>query len=275
MAVRSRAGVVRVGIGGWTFAPWRGGFYPKGLPHSRELAYASRQLTSIEVNGTFYSTQTPATFARWHDETPDDFVFALKAPRFATNRKLLATAGESIERFLGSGLLRLGDKLGPINWQFAPTKRFDAADFGAFLKLLPASLEGRALRHAVEVRHESFRDPTFIALARRHRVAVVVAGDSDFPQLADLTAPFVYARLMGSSERVKTGYGPTAVARWCARAERWANGAAPDDLEQVGGGKAPGRAVRDVYLYVISGAKQRNPVAAQALLRRLGKAGQA
>jgi uncharacterized protein YecE (DUF72 family) len=265
------AGRIRVGIGGWTFAPWRGGFfYPKGLAQSRELAHASRRLTSIEINGTFYGAQTPASFAKWHDETPDDFVFALKAPRFATNRRVLAGAGESIERFLASGVLRLGDKLGPINWQFAPTKAFDGEDFAAFLALLPASIEGRRLRHAVEVRHPSFRHPAFVALARRRGVAIVVAGDSAHPQIADPTAPFVYARIMGTSGRAKAGYGPKALDAWVARARTWAAGAVPADLQSVEPGKAPAATSRDVFLYVIGGHKERNPAAAQALIERLG-----
>ena len=264
------AGRIRVGIGGWTFAPWRGPFYPPGLAQSRELAHASRRLTSIEINGTFYGSQKPASFAKWHDETPDDFVFALKAPRFATNRRVLASAGESIERFFASGVLRLGDKLGPINWQFAPTKAFDLEDFGAFLALLPASIEGRRLRHAVEVRHASFRDPAFVALARRRGVAIVVAGDSAHPQIADPTAPFVYARIMGTTERAKAGYGPKALDAWAARAKAWAAGAVPTDLERVAGGKAAAGKARDVFLYVISGHKERNPAAAEALIKRLG-----
>ena len=149
---------IRIGIGGWTYEPWRGSFYPEGLAQKRELEYASRKLTSIEVNGTFYGSQKPATFMKWHDETPDDFVFSLKAPRYATNRRVLSEAGETIERFFASGVLELKDKLGPINWQFAPTKQFDADDFEGFLQLLPERVDGRAIRHAVEVRHESFRD---------------------------------------------------------------------------------------------------------------------
>lgn len=266
-----RTGEIRVGVGGWTFESWRGPFYPPGLAQARELAYASRQLTSIEINGTFYGTQKPDSFARWHDETPDDFVFALKAPRFATNRRVLAEAGPSIERFIAGGVLRLGNKLGPINWQFAPTKAFDPDDIGAFLKLLPASVEGRRLRHAVEVRHESFRDPAFVALARRHGVAVVIAGDSDYPQIADLTAPFVYVRIMGTSARPKAGYGPKALAAWATRARGWAAGGQPADLSHVGDGKAAPIRARPVFLYVIGGHKVANPAAARALIRLLAR----
>jgi uncharacterized protein YecE (DUF72 family) len=258
---------IRVGIGGWTFEPWRGVFYPPKLPHSRELEYASRRLTSIEINGTYYGSQKPESFAKWHDETPDDFVFSLKAPRFATNRKKLADAEESIERFLASGVLALKNKLGPINWQFMETKKFDPADFRSFLKLLPASVEGRALRHVVEVRHDSFRCPEFVALAREHGVAIAIAGDSQHPQIADLTAPFVYARIMGSTQRAKLGYSPKTLDLWAARAKVWLAGEAPAGLDYVDG--AVGGARRDVYLYVISGHKEKNPSAAMALLARL------
>ena len=159
-----QSGIIRVGIGGWTFEPWRGVFYPKGLPHAQELKYAAERLTSIEVNGTFYSTQSPKTFRKWAGEVPDGFVFALKGPRYAVNRRVLADAGDSIKRFVNSGIGELGDKLGPLLWQFAPTKKFDEADFARFLELLPEKLDGRALRHAVEVRHDSFCTPAFIAL---------------------------------------------------------------------------------------------------------------
>ena len=259
---------IRVGIGGWTFAPWRGPFYPDGLAQSRELEYASRQLTSIEINGTFYGLQKPSSYEKWYQETPDDFVFSLKAPRYATNRKVLADAGETIERFFGSGVLLLKQKLGPVNWQFAPTKKFDADDFEAFLKLLPASIEGQTLRHAVEVRHDSFRTPEFIELARKYKVAVVLAADSDYPQIADLTAPFVYARIMGTSEKQAKGYSTKALDAWAERARQLAAGTTPDDLETCA--EPPAKAAkRDVYLYVISGFKERNPAAAMALIKKL------
>jgi len=258
---------IRVGIGGWTFEPWRGSFYPADLTQKRELEYASGKLSSIEVNGTYYGSQKPETFAKWHDETPDDFVFALKGPRFATNRRVLAEAGESIERFLGSGLTELKAKLGPINWQFMATKKFDPADFEAFLRLLPATLGGRPLRHAVEVRHDSFKTPEFVALARRYQVAVVLAGDSDFPQIADFTAPFVYARIMGTLETEQAGYSSAALDRWVERARQLAAGVLPTGLETVDG--APAAEPRDLFLYVISGFKQHNPAAAMALIERL------
>lgn len=260
------SGRVRVGIGGWVFEPWRGTFYPDGLAQKRELEYASRKLTSIEVNGTFYGSQKPASFRKWHDETPEDFVFALKGPRFATNRRVLAEAGESVERFFGTGVLELGDKLGPINWQFAATKKFDAEDFAAFLALLPREVEGRAIRHAVEVRHPSFAVPEFVALAKEHGVAIVASGDSDYPGIWDATAPFVYARIMGTDEGEAEGYAPEALDGWTARAKALSEGREPDGLPLLV--PADGEQ-RDVFLYVISGAKVRNPAAAMALLDRL------
>jgi uncharacterized protein YecE (DUF72 family) len=259
---------IRVGVGGWTFPPWRGTFYPDGLPQKRELEHASRQLTSIEINGTYYGTQKPESFRKWHDETPDDFVFAIKGSRYVTNRRLLSTAGESIERFVTSGIAELKDKLGPINWQFATTKTFDAADFEAFLKLLPRTVDGRALRHAVEVRHESFRTPEFVALARAHEVAVVLAADGAFPQIADLTAPFVYARIMGTRETQKSGYSSAAIKTWSERAKQLADGKIPAGL-QTAGPAVKGGSKRDVFLYVISGFKERNPLAAMAIAQRL------
>ena len=261
-------GRIFVGIGGWTYEPWRGSFYPEGLPLKRELDYASRQLTAIEVNGTYYRSQTPDTFRKWHDETPEGFVFALKAPRFATNRKVLAEAGESIDRFVSGGIALLGDKLGPINWQFMATKKFDPTDFEAFLTLLPKSVDGRELRHAVEVRHESFRTEAFLDLARAHGVAAVISAEGEFPQIADPTAPFVYARIMGTTETEKLGYSPAALDEWAGRARKWAEGGSPEGLDYVGTPQ-PGDP-RDVYLFVISGYKERNPLAAKALMERLG-----
>lgn len=262
-------GTIRVGIGGWTYGPWRGTFYPDGLAHKGELAFASQKLTSIEINGTFYRSQSPDTFAKWHDETPDDFVFALKAPRFATTKRVLSEAGESVERFVNGGILKLGDKLGPINWQLMPTKQLDLDDFAGFLKLLPASVEGRQLRHAVEVRHDSFRSPDFVALARKHGAAIVLAGDSEHPQIADATAPFVYARIMGTSEDQKAGYAGAELDRWANRARSWAAGTVPTGFELLSPGPSDAMP-RDVYLYVISGHKVRNPAAAMALIERLG-----
>jgi uncharacterized protein YecE (DUF72 family) len=262
------SGQIRIGIGGWTYAPWRGTFYPESLTQKSELEYASRQLTSIEINGTYYGSQKPATFAKWHDQTPEGFVFAVKAPRFAVNRSLLAEAGNTVTRFFASGLMELKDKLGPINWQFEPTKQFDPADFGAFLKLLPREAGGRMLRHVVEVRHDSFRCGAFLALAREHGVAISIAGDSLYPQIADATASFVYARIMGTAAQEKLGYSDAALDLWASRARAWASGAAPGGLEYVEAPRADGRP-REVYLYVISGHKERNPAAAVSLMRRL------
>lgn len=264
-----KSGRIRVGIGGWVFEPWRGSFYPQGLTQKRELEYASRQLTTIEINGTYYGSQKPESFARWREETPEGFVFSLKGPRFTTNRRVLAEAGESIERFFRSGVMELGDKLGPVNWQFMATKKLDIEDFAAFLALLPREVEGRAVRHAVEVRHDSFRHPEFVALARAQGVAIVLAADSDYPQIADLTAPFVYARLMGTRAEEAAGLDAAQVGFWAERAGAWAGGAHEAGLDLVAGPPAS-EAARDVYLYVISGAKERNPAAAQALLARLG-----
>jgi len=258
---------IYVGIGGWVFEEWRDNFYPKGLPQKRELEYASRHLTAIEVNGTYYGSQRPESFARWHDETPEDFVFTLKGPRFATNRRVLAEAGDSISRFVDSGITRLKTKLGPINWQFMATKKFDAEDFEAFLALLPKSADGIALRHAVEVRHDGFAVPGFVALCRKYGIAIIASCDSEFPCIADVTADFVYVRAMGTSENEKTGYPKAAIARWAARAKIWEVGGTPDDLKLVG--HAAPKTKRDVFLFVISGAKARNPAAAQALIAAL------
>jgi uncharacterized protein YecE (DUF72 family) len=260
---------IRIGVGGWTYEPWRGSFYPDDLIQKRELEFASRKLTSIEINGTYYGSQKPETFAKWHDETPDDFVFSVKGPRFTTNRRVLAEAGASVERFFAGGVMQLRDKLGPVNWQFMATKKFDPADFEAFLKLLPKTHEGRALRHVVEVRHDSFRSADFVALVRDHGVAVVVAGDSEYPQIADLTAPFVYARLMGTREAETTGYSAEQIERWTSCARTWCAGGSPGGLQTAGAHQADG-AGRDVYLYIISGCKVRNPIAAMAMIERLG-----
>lgn len=267
-----KQGRIQIGVGGWTFEPWRKNFYPAGLAQKRELEYASRKLTSIEINGTYYRSQKPQDFAKWHDETPDDFVFAVKGPRFATNRRVLAEAGPSIERFFASGVMELKKKLGPINWQFMATKKFDHEDFAAFLELLPARLDGQSIRHAVEVRHESFCTPEFTALVKRHGVAVVIAGDSDFPQIADFTAPFVYARIMGTHDATETGYTPAELDMWANRARDWSEGRLPAGLRTCSPAKDDHKA-RDVFLYVISGYKPRNPAAALALIDRVGRAG--
>jgi uncharacterized protein YecE (DUF72 family) len=261
---------IRVGIGGWTFEPWRDNFYPAGLAHARELEYASRQVTAIEINGTYYGTQKPAVFAKWRDETPDGFVFSLKASRYATNRRVLADAGESVQRFVESGITELGPKLGPIVWQFAPTKQFQPEDFEAFLALLPASVGSQKLRHVLDVRHESFMDPAYLKLARKYKAATVFTDSDEYPSFADLTGDFAYARLMRSSPKAKTGYAPKALQAWAERARDWAGGGLPEDLPYVGDAAARAAAKgRDVFVFFINGAKERAPAAATALLKRL------
>ncbi len=259
---------IRVGIGGWTFEPWRANFYPAGLPHSQELHHASRAVTAIEINGTYYSTQSPKSFARWREETPDDFVFSLKANRFATNRRVLADAGESIRKFVESGLSELGPKLGPVVWQFAPTKQFDAVDFEAFLALLPKTVDNLPLRHVLDVRHPSFMTPAYLALARRYRCATVFADSDKFPCFADVTGDFVYARLMNSQADCPTGYGEEVLGRWVDVARDWARGMTPAGAPLVEPAQDIGKP-RDVFVFFINGAKERAPAAAQALLKQL------
>ncbi|WP_176591994.1 DUF72 domain-containing protein [Sphingobium sp. EM0848] len=241
------SGKIRIGIGGWIFEPWRGTFYPEGLRQKDELAYVGEHLTATEINATYYSTQKPTTFAGWAKAVPDGFQFAVKASRFCTNRRVLAEAGDSIAKFVNQGLVELGDRLGPILWQFMPTKKFDAEDFSAFLKLLPASVDGVPLRHALEVRHESFDDPAFFALARETGVAVVYADHPEYPALRGHDVGFSYARLMGTVEEEPTGYAS-------AKIDDWANMA----KDQAAKG--------DAYVFFISGAKVRAPAAAQAMI---------
>jgi uncharacterized protein YecE (DUF72 family) len=260
---------IRVGIGGWTFEPWRETFYPAGLPQKRELEYASRQLTSIEINGTYYRTQSAESFARWHDETPDGFVFALKGPRFATNRRVLAEAGPSIEHFIASGVVNLGEKLGPINWQFMPTKRYDPADFEAFLALLPKSEEGRRLRHAVEVRHESFYTAEFVDLLRSYDVGVIFTDKEAFPHIPDITSSFVYARLQRASQDEEKGYPKDALDMWAKRALEWSQGSTPEGLQPVGDLAKTIPKSPDVFVYFINGYKPTAPAAAKGLIERL------
>ena len=259
---------IRTGIGGWTYAPWRGTFYPKGLRQGDELEYAAAHLSTIEINGTYYRLQKPESFAAWRDAAPEGFRFAVKGSRFCTNRKVLAEAVESVAKFVDQGIAELGDKLGPLVWQFAPTKRFEADDFAAFLDLLPARTCGLPLRHALEVRHESFACSEFIELARQHGMAVVITEHAEYPQIADLTADFVYARLMCSSAGHAEGYSDGALDEWARRAHSWREGHAPEGLHYVGPPKpaAPGR---EVFVYFIAGAKERNPAAAMALAERI------
>ena len=263
-------GAIHIGIGGWTFEPWRGVFYPQGLPHAKELSYASERLTSIEVNGTFYRSQTPATFRKWASEVPQGFVFALKGPRFATNRRVLKEAGDSIKRFLDSGVTELGEHLGPLLWQFAPTKKFDAADFGGFLELLPSTFNGHTIRHVVEVRHDSFSTPEFTALLRAFKTPVVFTDHIRYPNIADITGDFVYARLQRGQDTIVTAYPPNDIDAWAQRLQAWAKGDAPDDLPLVDDRNSAVKAApRDVFAYVIHEGKVRAPAGAMALIERL------
>jgi uncharacterized protein YecE (DUF72 family) len=267
----ARTGVIRAGMGGFTFEPWRGVFYPAGLRQAEELAYATRHVTSIEINGTYYSSQKPETFAKWAATAPEGFVFSLKASRFCTNRKVLAQGGESIAKFLGQGLVELGDKLGPILWQFMATKVFDPADFEAFLDLLPQTYEGLAMRHCVEVRHESFFDPRFVEMCRARKVAISLSQNAGAPFIPDLTADFAYARLMAGSDEIETCYAPAELDLWAGRFADYARGQVPADLTPV----APAAAAegpRDVFVYFIREGKVRAPAGAMALLERTAQA---
>ena len=264
------AGRIRVGIGGWNFAPWRGVFYPSDLRQADELNYAASKLTSIEINSTYRGSQKPESFAKWRDAVPDDFVFSLKGPMFATNKKVLAEAGFSVDKFLNSGIAELGPKLGPINWQFMATKKFDPEDFEAFLKLLPPEIGGVPLRHAVEVRSETFLTPDFLALARIHGVASIVAKHQTYPQIADLTGDFVYMRLQTASAEHALGYSEDELDRVAADAKAWAAGEAPvGTLSYVDDPTRSAGTPRDVFIYMIAGEKVRNPAAAMALIERL------
>lgn len=263
------AGIIRTGIGGWTFDPWEGHFYPGDLAKRRQLEFASRALSVIEVNGTYYGSQKPETFAKWASEVPEGFLFSLKASRFATNKKVLAEAGESVEKFLGQGLTELGDHLGPILWQFMPTKKFDPVDFDAFLSLLPASRDGLRLRHAVEVRHPTFMVPEFAALARKHNVAIVYAEHAEYPEIADVTADFVYARLQKGSDDVPTCYAPEALDLWAERLKRWSAGKQPGDLPLIDPDFMPPLAPRDVFAFFITEGKVNAPFGAKALQQRV------
>jgi uncharacterized protein YecE (DUF72 family) len=246
------AGKVRIGIGGWVYAPWRGTFYPKGLPQAQELAFASRHVTAIEINGTFYGLQKPSSFRRWHDETPEDFVFSLKGPRFITHRREFDNIGPALDRFLASGLAELRDKLGPILWQFAPNVTLERDAFAAFLELLPGEIDGRPLRHVVELRRADALDGGTIEHLRRRHIAIARVDDDKFPAFDEITADFVYARLRRCAAAEPAGYSPPALDAWA------------DGFRRL---SAEGD--RDCFIYFINGGKIRAPAAAQALLQRL------
>ena len=263
------SGRIRVGIGGWSYAPWRGTFYPKGLKQADELAYASSHLTSIEINATHYRLQSAKSFRGWGKTAPDGFVFSMKGPRLVTNQKVLAETGGFIKRFIESGLSELGDKLGPVLCQFAPFKRFDKDDFGKFLDHLPREIDGRNLHHVMEVRHASFLTPEFVKLLRDSDVAPVFTEAEDFPSIADLSGDVVYARLQRGNDTVPTAYPPRALDEWAERARTWAAGSVPADLQVIDATHKPETKPRDVFIYFIHEGKLRAPAAAMALIKRL------
>ncbi|MCC5064878.1 DUF72 domain-containing protein [Xanthomonas campestris] len=284
---------IRIGISGWRYARWRGTFYPTGLAQRRELAYAGRCFPSVEINGSFYSLQRPESYQSWHDETPDDFVFAVKGPRFVTHMKRLRDCEQALANFFASGVLRLGPKLGPILWQLPPSLRFDDAVLDAFLTSLPRDTEAalalarkrdttlmhgrtalsvdrkRPLRHALEMRHPSFCDPSCMKLLRKHKVGVVVADTAGkFPYLEDVTADFVYLRLHGDAQLYASGYSDHALDRWGERIAAWAAGGEPTDAQRVGP-RASKRVQRDVYCYFDNDMKVHAPFDARGLMQRL------
>lgn len=258
---------IHVGVGGWDFDPWRESFYPPKLPKAKQLEYMGGQLGATEINATYYRLQSPDLFAKWAGMVPDGFKFAVKASRFCTNRRVLGEGGESVAKFCAQGLTELGDKLGPILWQFMGTKQFDPEDFGAFLKLLPESQDGVRLRHAVEPRHESFRCAEFVEMARAAGVAIVFGEAEDYPLIPDLSGDFVYARLQCSREEEPAGYSAEALDRWAGIAKAWARGESPEGFDYAAAPPPP--RPRETFLFFISGAKARNPVAARALIERL------
>jgi len=259
---------IRVGIGGWTYAPWRDNFYPAGLVQRRELEYASRHLTAIEINGTWYGAQKPTTYAKWRDETPEGFVFSVKAPMRITMARDLPATGGQVDAFIG-GIVTLADKLGPLVWQFDPMRKLQLDDLARFAELLPTQVDGRTLRHVLDVRVHSVIGPEFVALARKHGMATVFTDSTEHPSFADVTADFVYARLMGTRSSIPTGYPQEDLQAWAKRAKTWASGREPDGLPRVDATPVAPATHRDVFVYFISGAKERNPAAAQALLELL------
>ncbi|MFD0985609.1 DUF72 domain-containing protein [Methyloligella solikamskensis] len=291
----SRKGTIRIGISGWNYKPWRGVFYPEGLPQKRELEYASEQFRTIEINGTFYSMQRPSSFLSWRQRTPDGFVFSLKGPRYITHMKRLKDVEKPLANFMASGVLRLEKKLGPILWQFPPRMKFDPERFESFFQMLPHDTEAaaelakehddkikgpeqvwlqtdakRKMRHAVEIRHDSFRDEAFIDLLRKYDIALVCADTVDWPRLMDLTSDFVYCRLHGSEELYASGYDDGALDDWARRVDRWAKGGEPQDAERVGGRADKRPSGRDVYVYFDNDMKVKAPRDANGLAARLG-----
>lgn len=259
--------MIRVGVGGWTFPAWRGLFFPAGLRHADELPHMAARLRTIEVNGTFYRTQTPETFANWAAQAPEGFVFTLKAPRYAVMKKALAEAGDSVARFVQSGIDRLGPKLGPVLWQFAPTRRFDADDIAAFLALLPTQVNGLPLRHALEPRHPSFAAPEFVALARDHNAAIVYADHAEYVAIADATADFAYLRLQRGHDDEPACYPPASLDRWARTLTAIAAGEPTPDLPHAAEPAPP--APRDVFAFLIHDGKMRAPHGAEALQARV------
>lgn len=265
---KSASAQVHVGVGGWSYAPWRETFYPADLPQKRELEYASRALTAIEINSTFYRMPSAESYARWREATPPGFVFTLKAPRFITQARDLGTRSDAAAQFI-EGALVLGEKLGPFLWQLPPTRAFDPDALQRFFAALPRAAGARVLRHALEVRHPSFLDPRFVALARKLGLAIVFNDAPDYPSIADLCTDFVYARLRRSRATCRSGYPPRALARWADRVRTWTGGGSPEDLPHIGTGRKPAARPREVFVFFISGAKERNPAAAQALIAKL------
>jgi uncharacterized protein YecE (DUF72 family) len=262
--------MIRVGIGGWNFPEWRGTFYPKGLAQAQELNFASRALTSIEINGTFYRTPPADSFRKWAAEVPEGFVFSVKGPMSVVGKGVLADSGPALDKFFASGVLAMGARLGPFFWQFMPAKKFDPKDVEAFFKLLPKEKDGVKLRHAVEARHATFAVPAFVDMARAYGIAIVLVDSEKHPLIADPTADFMYLRLQKTQEKIATGYKPGDIKTWAARAKAWEAGGAPDDLDPIAKPAKSAKKKRDVFVYFISGAKVRAPAAAQALIKELG-----
>lgn len=262
----TKSGIIRAGMGGWNFEPWEGTFYPDGLARKRQLEYASRQVTTIEINSTYYGSQKPTTFAKWAAEAPDGFVYSVKGNRFVTNRKVLADAGPSLEKFFSQGLSELGDKLGPVLWQFAPTKKFEPEDFRAFLDLLPKTIGDLPLRHALEVRHDSFAAEDFVDLAAEYGAAIVYADHFTYPAIADVTSDFVYLRLQKGEDAIPTAYPEDQLKSWGRIAKSFAEGDMPAGLPYAAPGRDVRQAPRDVFVYFIHEGKIRAPHAAQAFL---------